>query len=189
MTKIPHVQAQLHLRSQQGQPYGSERRCCNNCGVMLWGNGLRYTESESAWATAPDRCGLVEMPELQPRVADVVGQPDPVMVDAARRAAEVLAELTQIETVLQQITTTTRLRGIRQRLAELRDILRPVTTIDDVARRRAWADADATAARVVLAKPGRAALNSEPTCGCHCNGGCGDPYAACLTPCPEHVPL
>lgn len=49
-------QSQLHLRSQRDQPYGSVRRCCNNCGVMLWGNDLRYTESEVAWATAPDRC-------------------------------------------------------------------------------------------------------------------------------------
>lgn len=92
--------------------------------------------------------------------ADVVGQPDPVMVDAARRAGEVLAELVRIEAALQQITATTRsanrqLSGIRQRLTALRDILRPVTTIDDVARQRAWADADATAARVALAKSSR----------------------------------
>lgn len=27
----------LHLKTQRGQPYGSERRCCEECGVMIWG--------------------------------------------------------------------------------------------------------------------------------------------------------
>lgn len=26
----------LHLRTQRDQPYGSERRCCERCGVMVW---------------------------------------------------------------------------------------------------------------------------------------------------------
>ncbi len=26
----------LHLKTQRGQPYGSERRCCEHCGVMIW---------------------------------------------------------------------------------------------------------------------------------------------------------
>lgn len=26
-------------------------------------------------------------------------------------------------------------------------------------------------------------------CGCHCLGGCGDPYAACMNPCAKHVPI
>lgn len=26
------------------------------------------------------------------------------------------------------------------------------------------------------------------SCGCHCSGGCGDPYAACTRPCKDHVP-
>lgn len=26
-------------------------------------------------------------------------------------------------------------------------------------------------------------------CGCHCKGGCGDPYAACMHPCPKHIPF
>jgi hypothetical protein len=26
-------------------------------------------------------------------------------------------------------------------------------------------------------------------CGCHCTGGCGDPYAACMYPCPKHIPF
>ena len=28
----------LHLKTQRDQPYGSERRCCEQCGVMIWGN-------------------------------------------------------------------------------------------------------------------------------------------------------
>lgn len=26
-------------------------------------------------------------------------------------------------------------------------------------------------------------------CGCHCSGGCADPYAACALPCAAHIPL
>lgn len=26
----------LHLKTQRNQPYGSERRCCEECGVMIW---------------------------------------------------------------------------------------------------------------------------------------------------------
>ena len=26
-------------------------------------------------------------------------------------------------------------------------------------------------------------------CGCHCEGGCGDPYAGCMWPCREHIPF
>lgn len=25
-------------------------------------------------------------------------------------------------------------------------------------------------------------------CGCHCKGGCSDPYSACASPCREHIP-
>lgn len=25
-------------------------------------------------------------------------------------------------------------------------------------------------------------------CGCHCEGGCGDPYTACMYPCKDHIP-
>ena len=28
----------VHILSQEGQPYGSERRCCNHCGAMIWGS-------------------------------------------------------------------------------------------------------------------------------------------------------
>lgn len=32
-------------------------------------------------------------------------------------------------------------------------------------------------------------LNQKLPCGCHCAGGCGDPYAACMWPCAEHIPF
>ncbi len=31
------AEAKVHLKTQDNQPYGSERRCCEECGVMLWG--------------------------------------------------------------------------------------------------------------------------------------------------------
>jgi hypothetical protein len=32
-------------------------------------------------------------------------------------------------------------------------------------------------------------MKTKLPCGCHCSGGCGDPLAACMYPCAEHVPL
>jgi len=155
--------------------------------VMRW--LWAVATASSALARAVDATVPYVQATLAPHssVTTVVGQPDPVMVDAARRAGEVLAELARVETALQQITATTRsdnrqLAGICRRLGELRDTLRLVAAIDDVARRRAWADTDTTAARVALAKP-------KPACGCHCAGGCGDPDAACVASCREHTPL
>lgn len=31
------VQKTLHLMTQRDQPYGSQRRCCENCGLMMVG--------------------------------------------------------------------------------------------------------------------------------------------------------
>ena len=46
----------LHLKTQHGQPYGSVRRCCEECGIMIWGNSLpdghRWTEDLGAWENA-----------------------------------------------------------------------------------------------------------------------------------------
>lgn len=32
-------------------------------------------------------------------------------------------------------------------------------------------------------------MEPPPPCGCHCYGGCCDPYAPCANPCEEHTPL
>lgn len=26
----------VHLKTDRNQPYGSERRCCERCGIMIW---------------------------------------------------------------------------------------------------------------------------------------------------------
>jgi hypothetical protein len=53
----------LHLVTQRDQPYGSERRCCEHCGVAcgpFWrGDGSssrRWTNDPSEWAESPDKC-------------------------------------------------------------------------------------------------------------------------------------
>jgi hypothetical protein len=39
----------LHLKTQNGQPYGSERRCCEICGVMIWNNSLEKNHPGHGW--------------------------------------------------------------------------------------------------------------------------------------------
>ena len=39
----------LHLKTQRGQPYGSERRCCEECGIMIGG-----LESNVKWTADPE---------------------------------------------------------------------------------------------------------------------------------------
>jgi hypothetical protein len=53
----------LHLRTQHNQPYGSERRCCEYCGAMVWGamqgaDTPRWTDDPAAWEGAADKCSL-----------------------------------------------------------------------------------------------------------------------------------
>ena len=64
----------MHVRSQEGQPYGSERRCCSHCGVslddgfrrrMTWGPVPPYMESMADWRARPDRCSLTEVERLK----------------------------------------------------------------------------------------------------------------------------
>ena len=71
----------LHLMTQRNQPYGSERRCCERCGVMIWTTPRpRFTNNLDVWRVPPEgfvRC--VDLPEevpmptnlVLPRVADV----------------------------------------------------------------------------------------------------------------------
>jgi hypothetical protein len=47
----------VHVIDQSGQPYGSERRCCNRCGAMAT-PGMWTTPSLDAWNRLPEaqRC-------------------------------------------------------------------------------------------------------------------------------------
>jgi len=49
----------LHLMTQDNQPYGSTRRCCERCGRMIWGSNWnkdtpnhRFTDSRDVYAEA-----------------------------------------------------------------------------------------------------------------------------------------
>jgi hypothetical protein len=53
----------LHLRTQRDQPYGSERRCCEVCGTMVWparqGNSTPWwTDDPASYDVAPNKCSL-----------------------------------------------------------------------------------------------------------------------------------
>jgi hypothetical protein len=55
---MPMTDEALHILSQEGQPYGSSRRCCNHCGVMIWGSSApRHVDNWTDWRAAPDNCG------------------------------------------------------------------------------------------------------------------------------------
>lgn len=46
----------LHLMTQRGQPYGSRRRCCEECGTMIALN-VKYgacTDDPEVYAAPPD---------------------------------------------------------------------------------------------------------------------------------------
>ena len=50
----------VHLKTQRNQPYGSVRRCCERCGIMIWGNvpiedGGLYTDDEHTYDDLPER--------------------------------------------------------------------------------------------------------------------------------------
>jgi hypothetical protein len=53
-----HKPVKIHILSQERQPYGSERRCCNHCGIMIWGSSAPlHVDNWAAWRAHPDRCG------------------------------------------------------------------------------------------------------------------------------------
>lgn len=91
----------VHVLSQEDQPYGSARRCCNHCGVMIWGAPLpQHVDNWTDWRAHPNRCGLPRAPrgappstqKLHATLTDVVEQHDALiaMLDelAAFRARE-----------------------------------------------------------------------------------------------------
>jgi hypothetical protein len=59
LARLQGTPAVVHILSQQGQPYGSERRCCNHCGIMLGGLGgpIFIDEDWSMWRNHPNNCG------------------------------------------------------------------------------------------------------------------------------------
>jgi hypothetical protein len=46
------MKAVVHLVTQDGQPYGSVRRCCQECGIMTIGKDAPpYTDDPEIWKT------------------------------------------------------------------------------------------------------------------------------------------
>jgi hypothetical protein len=43
----------LHLVTQRGQPYGSVRMCCEECGVMVRGASVYWTDSPQLYNDPP----------------------------------------------------------------------------------------------------------------------------------------
>ena len=44
----------LHLMTQDDQPYGSQRRCCERCGAMIWGIPQpAWTDDRRVYADPP----------------------------------------------------------------------------------------------------------------------------------------
>lgn len=44
----------LHLLTQRDQPYGSERRCCEECGLMLVARPVDFWQSHTYVTDEPD---------------------------------------------------------------------------------------------------------------------------------------
>lgn len=54
----------LHYMTQRNQPYGSERRCCEQCGVMIWGaSAPPYTDDYEVWKAAENNCWAAQQRE------------------------------------------------------------------------------------------------------------------------------
>ena len=56
----------LHLMTQRDQPYGSERRCCERCGVVIWGSSPpAFTNDPSRWEATGPATGFVRCDEKE----------------------------------------------------------------------------------------------------------------------------
>jgi len=59
----------VHLKTQRGQPYGSERRCCERCGIMIWGpSDICWTDDQVLYESPPEgyvSCQRVEADERE----------------------------------------------------------------------------------------------------------------------------
>ncbi len=50
----PNKPIVVHLMTQHGQSYGSERRCCERCGVMCGQvDSPKWVDEEAAWRKLP----------------------------------------------------------------------------------------------------------------------------------------
>lgn len=58
MTTAQNTPIRLHLKTQRDQPYGSERRKCEKCGIMIWigppSDGGQWTDEPSLYANPPE---------------------------------------------------------------------------------------------------------------------------------------
>jgi hypothetical protein len=58
MSVIWNTKEGTHYVSQAGQPYGSVRRCCSSCGVMVLPELKFVTEEEWNNLPAEERCTI-----------------------------------------------------------------------------------------------------------------------------------
>ena len=80
----------LHLMTQRGQPYGSERRCCEVCGLMMvarppsfW-RDQKWTDQPEEWkrwpaGAFPTPDALVPCNERESAGAEVIDGPRPTL--------------------------------------------------------------------------------------------------------------
>lgn len=63
MTNRAALDSATHYMNQDGQPYGSERRCCLHCGIMIWPGMQKvvpvFVESFTEWAATANNCARV----------------------------------------------------------------------------------------------------------------------------------
>jgi len=52
-SSLPASAVVLHLKTQRGQPYGSVRRCCERCGVMVGVDTGAWTFDPDVWRAPP----------------------------------------------------------------------------------------------------------------------------------------
>lgn len=59
IASAPAREPPLHVVDQAGQPYGSVRRCCNMCGLMVH-PGMRFVDSTAEWyaSSKEGRCQI-----------------------------------------------------------------------------------------------------------------------------------
>lgn len=54
IASAPPREPPLHVVDQSGQPYGSVRRCCNACGLMVH-PGMKFVNSMAEWRASQER--------------------------------------------------------------------------------------------------------------------------------------